>query len=106
MGGFMKIPSPYENYPPRWAVFEGYVPQFDAQAFGFRGSTGDMNRFAARYRVARCFRRAEFVGLTHDTADGYSMLCLMTLTYSAFDYFLRSLGVHFKNTSSLLKDAE
>jgi hypothetical protein len=47
-----------------------------------------------------------FVGLTRDTADGYSMLCWLTLTYSAFDYFLRSLGVKLQNTSMLLDDAE
>jgi len=31
----MKIPYPYQDYPPRWGVFEQHVPMFDAEAFGF-----------------------------------------------------------------------
>lgn len=102
----MKIPSPYENYPPRWGTFEQYVPQFTAVDMGFNGSTALVNRFAARYRAARCFRHVVFEGLTADTADGYSMLCFLMLTYSAFEYFLGAIGVPQQNTSSLLEDDE
>lgn len=102
----MKIPSPYENYPPSWSVFERYVPMVSAAFFGFDGTTADINRFAARYRAARCFQRAEFSGLTSDTADGYSMLCRLLLIYSAFEYFLRSLGIEQHNTSTLLEEDE
>lgn len=100
------VPSPYADYPPRWAVFDGHVPMFDAGMMGFSGSTGDVNRFAARYRAARCFRCVEFEGLTNDTADGYSMLCLLLLTYSAFEYFLKAIGIEQRNTSTLLDDDE
>jgi hypothetical protein len=73
---------------------------------GFSGSTGDVNRFGARYRAARCFQRVEFRGLTIDTADGYSMLCHLLLTYSAFEYFLKAIGVEQRNTTNLLEDEE
>jgi hypothetical protein len=73
---------------------------------GFHGSTGDVNRFAARYRAARCFRRVEFEGLTNDTADGYSMLCQLLLTYSAFEHFLKAIGIEQRNTSTLFDDHE
>lgn len=100
------IAAPYAYYPPRWAVFDGHAPMFDAGTMGFDGSTGDINRFAARYRAARCFRRVDFIGLTNDTADGYSMLSLLMLTYSAFEYFLKGIGVEQRNTAILLDDTE
>ena len=75
-------------------------------AFGFVGETGDVNRFAARYRAAKSFKGATFEGLTHDTADGYSALCRLLLTYSAFEYCLRAIGVQMRHTGALLADDE
>ena len=74
--------------------------------FRFQGSVADVNRFAARYRAAKCFRRVEFEGVTVDTADGYGALCQLLLTYSAFEHLLRSIGVEPRNTSTLLTDDE
>jgi len=65
-----------------------------------------VNRFAARYRAAKCFRKAEFDSLTHDTADGYGALCHLLLAYSAFEFFLRAIGTDLKATSRLRTDTE
>lgn len=73
---------------------------------GFVGTTADINRFGARYRAARCFRRIEFDGITQDTADGYSALCQILLTYSAFEHFLKCIGISFSGTLTLLSDGE
>ena len=102
----MKIPSPYENYPPRWNVFDKYVRNVGAEGMSFSGNAADVNRFAARYRAARCFKRVEFEGLTAGTAEGYSALSQLLLTYSAFEHFLHCIGVELRNTSYLLNDAQ
>jgi hypothetical protein len=99
------VRSPFDNYLPRWSVFDrqALIPR---QALGCVGETGDVRRFAARYRAARSFKAATFEGLTHDTADGYSALCLLLLTYSAFEYFRRAIGLEMRHTSALLADDE
>ncbi len=98
--------SPYENYPPLWGSFTTGVTIFGAEAFGFVEPVAEVNRFAARYRAAKCFREVVFEGVTVDTADGYSALCQILLVYSAFEHLLRCLGIAQNNTESLLDGAE
>jgi hypothetical protein len=102
----MKVPSPHENYPPRWETYCQYVGVAGPQNLGFVGPIADTNRFAARYRTARCFRRVEFDGVTADTADGYSAQCQMLPTYSAFEHFLKCIGRRKNETIDLLSRAE
>lgn len=102
----MIIPSPFENYPPRWGTYTEYVTVAGPDRLGFVGTTADTNRFGARYRAAKCFRRVEFEGVTRDTADGYSALCQILLTYSAFEHLLTCVGVQLSGTSALLTDDE
>ena len=73
---------------------------------GFVCQIADTNRFGARYRAAKCFRRVEFEGLTQDTADGYSALCHILLTYSAFEHLLKCIGVRKVDTHQLLSRDE
>jgi hypothetical protein len=100
------IPSPFEHYPPKWELFDRYTPLLPMRAFGFVGAPADVNRFAARYRAAKCFKRIEFSDLSADTADGYSAMCHCLLTYSAFEFLLRAMGLELKATASLLTDNE
>ena len=102
----MIIPSPYENYPPRCGTYSQYVTVAGPDRMGFIGATADINRFGARYRAAKCFRRVEFDGVTQDTADGYSALCQILLMYSAFEHFLKCIGISSSGTSALLSDGE
>lgn len=102
----MKIPGPFVNYPPKWGTFDHYVKHIPSIAFGFVCGGGDVNRFAARYRAAKTFRRVEFEGLVSATADGYGALCQLLLTYSAFEHFLRCIGVEMQHSLNLLKPAE
>lgn len=102
----MKIPSPYQNYPPRWPTFDERIPSHRAVDFGFAGTVADINRFAARYRATRCFRRVEFVVFTHQTSDGYNGLCQLLLTYSAFEYLLRALKLDQHRASAFLSASE
>lgn len=73
---------------------------------GFAGSAAQINRFSARYRAAKCFSSVAFDEVGQATADGYSALVQLLLTYSAFEHFLRCIGLELKNTSSLLSTAE
>lgn len=100
------VTDPYADYPPRWAVFDANVVGLGSRILGFSGTAGDVNRFAARYRAARCFRYVSFEGLTSGTADGYSSLCQLLLTFSAFEHFLKSVGMPMQNTEQLLTDVE
>jgi hypothetical protein len=99
------VPPPGEGYPPRWAVFDRHVG-VSQRYFGFDRPRGDVNRFAARYRVAKCFRSVTFDGLAANTVDGYGALCHQLLTYAAFESFLRIVDIDIKKSVSFLSDAE
>lgn len=51
-----------------------------------------MNQFGARYRAAKSYKKAEFASLATGTAEGYSALFRILLTYSAFESFLNITG--------------
>lgn len=99
-------PSGTENYPPGWEIFEHYLPHVGARSFDFVTNAGEVNRFAARYRAARCFNHADFDYLSAPTRDGYSTLIRLLLTYSAFEHFLRCIGTELRHTSTLLTEDE
>lgn len=98
--------DPNAGYPPRWGVFDRYVTIASCAAFGFAGTSGDVNRFAARYRAARSFSRVEFDNLTATTARGYSELCNLLLAYSAFEYYLKAVGLTLGNSDTLISVSE
>lgn len=102
----MKLPSPYRSYPPRWVTFNQYVMVAGADRLGFAGSTADVNRFAARYRAAKCFRNVEFEEVTASTAQGYTALVQLLLSYSAFEHFMRCIGVRLPTSHSLISEPE
>lgn len=102
----MKVPGPFSDYPPKWGTFDHYVKHMPTIAFGFVCGGGDVNRFAARYRAAKTFRRVEFEDVVIATTDGYSALCQLLLTFSAFEHFLRCIGVEMQHSLNLLKPAE
>lgn len=73
---------------------------------GFKGNAADVNRFAARYRAAKCFQHIEFEELTATTAAGYSSLMKLLLVYSAFEHLLRCIGLELKASHTLLTETE
>jgi hypothetical protein len=90
-----------KNYPPKWSVYDQYLKAYPASAFGFVDRTKP-NRFAARYRAAKCFKSVEFEYLNRTTVEGYSVLCKTLLTYSAFEYFLQAADIKPDETDKLL----
>ncbi|WP_162435057.1 hypothetical protein [Pseudoxanthomonas koreensis] len=100
------LPTGTENFPPGWECFDHYVSHVGARSLGFAVDGGGVNRFAARYRAAKSFNRAEFDHLSAPTRDGYSTLIRLLLTYSAFEHFLRCIGTEIRHTSTLLTESE
>lgn len=102
----MQVPSPFRSYPPGWATFDAFAQAPGPTYFRLHGSVADVNRFAARYRAAKCFRGIEFDELTSSIAQGYEALVQLLLTYSAFEHFMRCLGTRLQASHTLLADAE
>ena len=98
----MLIPSPYKDYPPSWDIFDYYASVASPNYFNLFSSTGDINRFAARYRLAKCFQGMILESITPSTANGYSALCRVLLVWSAFEYFLKAINVRQADLASLL----
>lgn len=94
-----------KNYPPSWSIYEQYVSAYPASAFSFVDKA-QPNRFAARYRAAKCFKHIEFEYLNRTTAEGYSVLSKTLLTYSAFEYFLKAADIKIADTNRLLSSNE
>lgn len=103
---FLEDPTRYANYPPRWETFNREIKSHCPADFDFAGAVADINRFSARYRAGRCFRKIEFQGLSATTADGYSALCRLLFAYSAFEYLLRALGCKQQQTRGFLTARE
>lgn len=80
------------NFPSGWERFNNHAQGGGVAAFGFSGSTGDVNRFGARFRVAKSFRSVTLDGFADSTTRGYTALVRATLVYSAFEAFLDISG--------------
>lgn len=96
----------FADFPPGWEFFDNFAPHVGVEHFGFAVSLADVNRFAARYRAARCFRSVDFEGLSANTIDGYTSLIQALLTYSAIEHFIRCLGLNLRAARSLFADGE
>jgi hypothetical protein len=94
--------APATNSPPLWHVFDQLAPSLGADALGFRGPVGDVNRFHARYRAARALRDIVLDGYSTSVRLGYAGLCRLLLAYSAFEYLLTAIGVERRQAATLL----
>jgi hypothetical protein len=102
----LALPNPMASYPPGWSTFNEYAPHLGTGVFLFARGIGDVNRFAARYKAAKCFRSVQFESLSNDTVSSYSGLVQLLLTYSAFEYLLKCLGMEMKGSGALLSHVQ
>jgi hypothetical protein len=90
------------NEPPKWAIFDKNGPYIDGHDFGLLTTTGNINRFCARYRAAKSLESMTLDGFSRDTNAGYLSLTKLFYAYSAFEYFLQAIGVKQKKAKALL----
>lgn len=95
-----KPESPYVNYPPKWSVWATHAGVASWPFFGFSGraGAGDVNRFGARYRLAKSFRGIAVEGYkSYDTIEGYNGLLRVFLMWSAVERFKFIFGIGTRN---------
>ena len=96
----MLIQAPNYYRPPGWDEFDkratiaGTTPYFSRAA--------DVNRFGARYRLARAFKGLDLDGYSVETKIGYEALTKVTLHWSAFEQLKKSINM--EDTRELVKD--
>ena len=71
-------------------------------ALGFNCEAASINRFSSRYRLARAFKSVELDFYAPKTAEGYSALFRLFLTWSAFEQFLVVISREQKDLDSLM----
>src|SRR5258708_7160296 len=92
-----------DRYPDAWREFDKYMPHLPTRAFGFTVELPEINRWAARYRVAASYEKAVLVEYqTKDTVRAYSALIHATLIWSAFERFLPIIGLSQNTSGDLL----
>jgi hypothetical protein len=85
------VKAPIKFDPPLWAEYEerhkvaALTPYFNKAA--------DVNRFQARYRLARAFRGLLLEGYSDTTKAGYDALTKVSLYWSAFEQMMYALHI-------------
>lgn len=93
-------------HPPSWEIFDRHAPLVSARALDIFTSTGDINRFGARYRLARSLRSLDLDGYSSSITLGYTSLFKLLMTWSAFEFFLKSVRIDKRNAGQLLGEPE
>ncbi|MBH1783767.1 hypothetical protein I5W14_21775 [Stenotrophomonas maltophilia] len=91
-----------DGYPANWDRYDRNVFYVGAGQFGFVTENGDVNRFAARFRAAACYRGVNLEGYSATTAAGYSALCRVIFIWSAFEGFLHICGLDQRTVGPIL----
>jgi hypothetical protein len=89
-----------------WAAWSGLVDSGATPAdIDLKCTQADLNRFCARYRVAKAFRGISMEGMTDGTVQGYAALFRLFLAWSAFEKYLDALECKQKNCAKLIERA-
>lgn len=78
-----------KNLPTDWHRFDRHVNGPPPRAFGFIDDIGEVNRFAARYRIAKSFSSVSFDSYSEATASGYEGLLRLFFMWSALEQFMK-----------------
>jgi len=93
----------YKNHPPKWSDFEKHARNYPLVKRVFKGGVSEVNRFSARYRLAKSFQGLTLDDFSADTTDGYAALLRLTLCWSAFEAFLEATGRNKHHVSDIGK---
>lgn len=92
-----------KGFPTAWSTFCGAQKKGE-QLFSFVTPISKVNRFAARFRVAKSLRGIDLEGIAEETSLGYAALCRVLLVYSTFETFLKITGG--ENTDAVRADLD
>lgn len=98
----MSVTKTRDGHLTAWKNFNNYQPEIGASFFQLK-DIKDVNRFAARFRAANCFRGINLEGYTEKTVSGYSALFRVTLTWSAFEVFREIINIPQTELGSALE---
>jgi hypothetical protein len=88
------VHEPPDYYPPGWFEWTQLVKARRRPThLGLKCGFVELNRFAHRYRLARSFRGVSLASYSSETAAGYGGLFGVFLLWSAFEQFLKVLGI-------------
>lgn len=92
-----------DNTPKSTFIYNSLIREgYSAIKMGFQKPTDVVNRFIARFRLAKEFKEIKFDTYTSDTAIGYNSLVKVFLAYSAFEQFLEIMGKDRSSVNSIL----
>lgn len=77
--------------PSYWKVFCQWQRDHEPVALPEHISLSELNRFAARYRLARAFNGIDADGYADDTVDAYGAVLKVFLAYSALEQFHKAV---------------
>jgi hypothetical protein len=77
--------------PSYWKVFCQWCRDNEPLNLPENISLSELNRFAARYRLARAFNGIDADGYAKDTMDAYSAVLKVFLAYSALEQFHKAV---------------
>lgn len=78
--------------PSHWKVFCKWRREHEALGLPEHISLSDLNRFAARYRLARAFNGIDATGYAKDTLASYGAVMRTFLAYSALEQFHKAVN--------------
>ena len=81
------------GYPSAWERFDRNMPSAQPSWFGFQANVGQMNQFAARFRLANSFIGMDLDGYGNETLAGYNSLFRTLLVWSMLEQYLMVTGV-------------
>jgi len=93
------VTSKNQYNPPRWNEVEAHIQS----AYLVFKSAGDVNRFRARYRLARAFQGVSLDGYSEATVRGYSSLMRMSLAWSALESLLLAMRISKHDLGNLAR---
>lgn len=96
------------SHPTSWEQFTSeYRSEESLSQTGFSGSFASLSRWCARYRLAKSFKALDLGDeyKSAETCDLYSAIVRVFLTYSAFESYIKAIGLN-PSRESVVKDLQ
>ena len=95
--------SPASSYPTHYGNFKQHERNGTVNQLGFK-KPNDVYIFCNRFRLAKAFKRIDAPGYQAGTISSYSAILKVSLVFSAFEVFLKTIGTNHKGAMALCRD--